>query len=83
MTIVAANVSAEQAQHIAAAMLESKARRHMGQCLGCMATVVKYSGEIRQALAGQPLPDELASRIRARLCKEGAAILDEILGVEP
>lgn len=63
--------------------IERKARAHLGACLHCMATAIRYHEEIRQALAGVPLPDQLASKMRAGFCKAGAAILDEILGVDP
>jgi hypothetical protein len=63
--------------------LEAKARAHLGGCFECCKTTVRYHVEITQALAGGPLPDALATRIRARLCPAGAAILDEILGVLP
>ena len=62
--------------------LEVKARAHLGGCFDCMKTAVHYHAEIEQALAGGPLPDALASRIRVRLCPGGAVILDEILGVQ-
>ena len=63
--------------------IERKARHHLGECRQCMFATVRYSSEIRAAFTGHPLPDALASKLRAQLCKVGQAILDEILGVVP
>lgn len=61
--------------------IEVKAREHLRNCLRCLGVVAIYNREIEQAIAGAPLPDALASKLRARLCKQGAALLDGILGV--
>ena len=57
------------------------ARGHALRCLTCLPVVVRYKGEIDQAIEAGNLPDALASKIRAQLCELGAAVFDEIMEV--
>jgi hypothetical protein len=57
------------------------AQSHVYMCLPCLSVAIRYGGEIDQAIQGAALPDELASKIRARLCEEGAKVFDRIMGV--
>jgi hypothetical protein len=61
--------------------LSTRAQLHVALCGSCRPVVYSYGREVREAIEGKPLPDELASKIRARLCKAGAALFDEIMGV--
>ena len=57
------------------------ARGHAAACPRCGFVVLKYGAEINEALATRTLPEPVADRIRAQLCKDGAVIFDRVMGV--
>jgi hypothetical protein len=62
--------------------LEREVREHLLSCMTCAIRVgLPYGAEMQQAMRGGALPDELASKIRAKCCKRGAEILDRVVGV--
>jgi hypothetical protein len=56
---------------------------HTQVCSQCRFVAQLYRKEFVQVMATADLPDELASRIRATLCKEGQRVFDQVLGVWP
>lgn len=57
------------------------ARQHVADCPRCGFVVLNYGREINEAMATRTLPEPVADKIRAQLCRDGAAILDRIMGV--
>ena len=60
--------------------LEDAAVAHARGCARCAFALTTYARELTSVLDGQVLPDELASKIRAQVCRDGARIVDEIMG---
>jgi hypothetical protein len=59
----------------------ANARQHGATCPRCLFVALKHGAAINEAAATGVLPDAVASAIRAQLCREGAQLMDKILGV--
>jgi len=59
----------------------ASARQHGAHCPRCLFIALRFGREINEAAATGTLPEPLASKIRAQLCKEGAQLMDRIMGV--
>jgi hypothetical protein len=59
----------------------ANARQHGACCQRCLFVALKYGREINEAAATGTLPEPVSSKIRAQLCREGAQLMDKMLGV--
>ncbi len=62
---------------------QALAKGHAFGCARCLPVAIRYRGEIDEAIRTRTLPDEVATKIRAQLCRVGAGIFDRIMGVMP
>ena len=69
----------ESLQALAEEQLESRAKRHAVFCPQCASVVVRYRDRIRRPWS--QVPPDVATAIRAACCKDGALIIDALLGV--
>ena len=60
-------------------MPENDGRKHVEACDRCMHAFAEFGPEVQRAIAGEILPDQLATKIRARLCKVGASHWDSLM----
>jgi|WetSurMetagenome_2_1015567.scaffolds.fasta_scaffold03424_8 hypothetical protein len=61
--------------------VRAEARGHAGTCPVCGFVLLKYGREVNEALATRTLPEPVADKIRAQLCRKGAVIFDRVMGV--
>lgn len=61
------------------AKLQTEAQIHVALCRQCWAHLGQYTPQVRDVLAGAPLPDELATKLRAGLCPKGARLFDALV----
>ncbi len=57
------------------------ARAHVAACPLCGFVCLKYGREISEAMATRTLPEPVADKIRAQLCRDGQVIFDRVMGV--
>ena len=59
--------------------IERRAKVHAAFCPQCASVMIRYRDRVHKPWA--TVPTEVASAVRAAVCRDGRAIVDELLGV--